>query len=479
MRRSDYRAPSLHPNARDTRKTRAATTTKSSSALAVGVPTVRTTGDDGDKGEDEDVMRMPESSSSDEDNAPEPVSTSYKERTSSKRKLDEKERPAGSLPTRQSKRPRQKLQDTKADLPAYSTNATKSASFTTDDDLWGMLPPPSLSASQRESQKRKRVYTSSMRKKEELKTFKPDIKTVGEDEDGEGMGRRLEIKKPPWSLEELATPLESFTPMSSMSSSTNAHHMLDLKGSPIRSPSSLSSLGSLSPSQEDSAKPPRQKAHNEATTQVVCTVCRKKISVALLQDMEKNMKSLSLQSQRDICHKHRLAEAQDVSRDRGYPAAAIDWAQVECVRIPRLLTHLRQVLQRKTPSFYLEQLDAHAIAAKQSKPRLLRTYLHSGVLDVVKPGYYGPKGQKVVCDAVTNALTSDLKQASREDHVVRAAGIGAYVAAVLVPECTMRLVMEDIKTRSQDWAREVLSESSDIGRLLNPDDDRVEVVDGE
>ncbi|RMZ81167.1 hypothetical protein DV737_g2632, partial [Chaetothyriales sp. CBS 132003] len=409
MRRSDYRAPSLHPNARDTRKARAAAAaaaaaaTKSSSAPAVERPTGRTTGDEGDKGEDEDVMRLPESaSSSDEDNAAEP----------------------------------------------------------------------------RESQKLKRVYTSSMRK-EELKIFKPDIKTIVGEEDEEGRGRRLEIRKP------RPPPLED------TSSSTNARHILGLKGSPTRvarpsgsisSISSLSSLASLSPSWEESAKPARKKARkddcDDTATEIVCTVCRKVFSVALLRDKERKMKSLSLQGQRDICHRHRLSEAQDVCRHRGYPAAAVDWAEVEGVRVPKLLAHLRQVLQRKVPCFYLEQLAAHAAAAK-SKPKLLHIYLHSGVLDVVKPGYYGPKGQKVVCDAVTNALASELKQAARDDRVVRAAGVGAYVAAVLVPECTMRLVMEDIKTRSQDRARDVLAESSDIGRLLNPDDDHVEVIDGE
>ncbi|RMZ76155.1 hypothetical protein DV738_g5125, partial [Chaetothyriales sp. CBS 135597] len=444
MRRSGYRAPSLHPNAHDTRRTRLASATTTTVAVAVAPsPLNKERTDAAEKAEEEDVMRLPDSSSSedeaeqDKEEAPPPPTV--KKKTSPKRKFNEIQA-REAQPTRESKRARRqrpRLQDSK--------------------DIFGMMPPPSLPSSQRESLKLKRVYTSSARKKEELKKeehkkeelkmFKPDIKLVGggggeEEDDGDEGRRRLQIKK-------LPPPLPSSSP----------------EGGPGLADEPVNIITLL-------------------TGLAVLRLCRKQISITLLHDGERKMKmqSLSLKSQRDICHRHQLAEARDLAHQRGYPVVVdhpVDWAELERVRIPRLLTHLRRVLLRQTPSFYLDQLDVHAAAAKAGRPKRLRTYLQVGVLDVVKPGYYGPKGQRVVCDAVMNLLAADLRQASRDDNVVHAAGVGAYVAAVLIPECTMRLVMEDMRTRSQDRARDILAESSDIGRLLNPDDDRIELVDGE
>ncbi|RMD40069.1 hypothetical protein DV735_g5057, partial [Chaetothyriales sp. CBS 134920] len=395
MRRSGYTAPSLHPNARDTRRARHAAT-----PVAVAPPRNSKPTDAVDKTEDEDVMRCTTTTA-----------------------------------------------DNNKSIETDCSSIARTAAA--DEDLFGMMPPPSLPSSQRESLKLKRVYTSSARKKEELKMLKPDLKLFGSQEEDGDQGKQLDIKKP------------------------------------------------LPPPPEAGDKPPKQRLQRKhsnddknnnddettsSSTVVICTMCRRKISTTLLSDAEKKkkMQSLSLKSQRDICHRHQLAEAKDAARTRGYPVVEpVDWAELERVRIPRLLAHLRQVLRRQTPCFYLDQLDGHAAAATKGRPKRLRTYLHVGVLDVAKPGYYGPKGQKVVCDAVMNTLAAELRQAARDDHVVRAAGVGAYVAAVLIPECTLRLVMEDMKTRSQDRARDILAESSDIGRLLNPDDDRIELVDGE
>ena len=60
------------------------------------------------------------------------------------------------------------------------------------------------------------------------------------------------------------------------------------------------------------------------------------------------------------------------------------------------------------------------------------------------------------------------------DKLVRACGLGNYAAAVLVPELTLRLVMDDLETTDEVVARRVLDESTEIGLLLNPDNDSVE-----
>lgn len=79
-------------------------------------------------------------------------------------------------------------------------------------------------------------------------------------------------------------------------------------------------------------------------------------------------------------------------------------------------------------------------------------------------------------------LSGELVQAARGDRVLREAGAGAYVQAVLVPELVGRWVGEDMgllrngKGEEEVVVRKVLEESSEIGRLVNEDEDRVVVV---
>jgi len=57
--------------------------------------------------------------------------------------------------------------------------------------------------------------------------------------------------------------------------------------------------------------------------------------------------------------------------------------------------------------------------------------------------------------------------------------VGGYVSAVLVPELTLQLVMEDMQLKSgkEEEGRKVLADSTNIGVLLNPDDDHLERQD--
>ncbi|EXJ88134.1 hypothetical protein A1O1_05062 [Capronia coronata CBS 617.96] len=207
-----------------------------------------------------------------------------------------------------------------------------------------------------------------------------------------------------------------------------------------------------------------------------CPVCQEIIKDSVLLLVPNNLRTLSFQRQQNFCVQHQVAEAKEKWQRRGYPE--INWDDFEKTRLPAKLPFLEQVIMRKTPSYYLEQLDEKIRAAKGNR-KAVKLYLNQGIVDIAKQGYYGPRGARVMVGAITTELTKTLNGALRSDSTLRAAGVGGYVSAVLVPELTARLVMEDMGLPSSEEARDVLDESSRIGALLNPDDDHIEREDDE
>ena len=137
---------------------------------------------------------------------------------------------------------------------------------------------------------------------------------------------------------------------------------------------------------------------------------------------------------------------------------------------------MRSILYNKTPSFYRDRL-VDAIQAGKGRRNLLK-YLKEDVLDVVKYGYYGPRGAKVAAEAITLRLSKELKEVVKSDVVVTEPGAGGFVQAVLVPEMMGRWVAEDrgLRLEGEEWkveARRVLEESCEVGGLVNEDEDRV------
>ena len=69
-------------------------------------------------------------------------------------------------------------------------------------------------------------------------------------------------------------------------------------------------------------------------------------------------------------------------------------------------------------------------------------------------------------------FASKLRRRAASDKLISSGGVSGYVQAVLVPELAVLLVMDDLNV-DQDRAREVLRESSDIGNLLNEEEDEL------
>ncbi|ETI25998.1 hypothetical protein G647_02775 [Cladophialophora carrionii CBS 160.54] len=207
------------------------------------------------------------------------------------------------------------------------------------------------------------------------------------------------------------------------------------------------------------------------TTGILCPVCEKPVHDSVTLFVPDNLRTLPFQLQQNFCSRHQVADAKEEWEKRGYPKK-IYWEELEDFRIREKIPSLKMVISRQAPCFYLGELDAEIKAAKGNR-RKIRNYLNEGLINVAKAGYYGPKGARIMTNAVTASLTETLNMALQSDPALKAAGVGAYVSAVLVPELTLRLVMDDMSLKTAKEGRRVLDESSDIGVLLNPDDDQV------
>jgi hypothetical protein len=209
--------------------------------------------------------------------------------------------------------------------------------------------------------------------------------------------------------------------------------------------------------------------HSQGATTSRCPLCRAKVNKVHLETFSFGRR-LNIRDQQRFCQEHRRRDAEKLREKMEYPS--IDWPTLTDDRIPKHIAQLTGILKRTLPSYYRDRLEAAIEEAKASRKGLQR-YLKEGIVDVAKHGYYGPKGARVMGHAITMHMSSSLKQQLKRDKVARAAGVGGYVNAVLVPELAVRLVMEDMGFKDEQQARDVLSESSNLGILLNADDENV------
>lgn len=210
---------------------------------------------------------------------------------------------------------------------------------------------------------------------------------------------------------------------------------------------------------------------------IICPSCRRQTSLRNLpnHDPKTNPNTLSLRQQTKFCYDHRIRDAQETWKQRGYPT--IDWSTLPTS--PSLQTHIKSLvplIRRKSPSQYLSTIDAAISAARGNTSEINR------VFDVtnVHHGYYGPRGAKIITNAIMDDadLQKVLSRQLRNDKVMRIAGLGRLTDCVLLPEVLMRMVQEDLvigsKEEAGEQARKVLEESEEVGLLLCGDDDEVD-----
>ncbi|KAI5862211.1 hypothetical protein GGS23DRAFT_111532 [Durotheca rogersii] len=187
-----------------------------------------------------------------------------------------------------------------------------------------------------------------------------------------------------------------------------------------------------------------------------CPMCREVVDAKLLAKHSDDGR-MNIRKQAAFCRLHKRKTALRSRAEKGYPK--IDWGALNS----RLGSHhdfLKDVLEGTRPSHYGNLLRRNVESGKNRT--LLRTE------DSLTPGYYGPRGLRVMTEYIMRALSSTVRKRAVEDRLVSARGYTGYVQAVLVPELAVRLIMEDMKV-GEGEARAIMQDSIEFGELLYED----------
>jgi hypothetical protein len=187
----------------------------------------------------------------------------------------------------------------------------------------------------------------------------------------------------------------------------------------------------------------------------VCPLCRKEVDKAQLSEFFAARPHMSVANMRKFCELHRRRSARETWLDRGYPD--IEWPRLD-ERIARHYASIRGILEGSAPSHY-DALFGDAVRSGRN-----RTLLQSDAN--LTPGYYGIRGLRAMTENLISEFAPLLRIRSREDKLVSARGHTMYLQSVLVPELAVKLIMEDMGVGAVE-AREILTESSEVGELLN------------
>ena len=187
----------------------------------------------------------------------------------------------------------------------------------------------------------------------------------------------------------------------------------------------------------------------------VCPMCKRQVEQQHLDEFNTNNPRRTVANMRRFCDQHRLRQAKATWVDKGYPD--IDWSRLE-ERITGHYDFLSEILAGRRASYYD---DRFAAVVRTGRNRSL--FQSSANLT---PGYYGIRGLRAMTEQLICALAPLLREISKVDKVVASRGHTMYLQSVLVPELGVRLVMEDMGVTEQE-AREILEESTEVGELLN------------
>ncbi|ENH60602.1 hypothetical protein FOC1_g10015402 [Fusarium oxysporum f. sp. cubense race 1] len=148
-----------------------------------------------------------------------------------------------------------------------------------------------------------------------------------------------------------------------------------------------------------------------------------------------------------------IETAMETWRERGYPH--VDWSRLER-RLDDHRAYLTKIVDGKQ-SFFRD------ILAEKIETGQARSLKKEGNLN---PGYYGPRGCKLMCDYLVEEFGESLKENATKDRVIAGRGSAAFIQSVLVAELAVQLIMEDMDVSASE-AREIMEESKALGELIN------------
>ncbi|KAL8714741.1 MAG: hypothetical protein Q9220_001254 [cf. Caloplaca sp. 1 TL-2023] len=218
--------------------------------------------------------------------------------------------------------------------------------------------------------------------------------------------------------------------------------------------SSLSSLSSVDDGQE------------LTSPTVQCPICKDFVPRLFREEFSRT-KHLSIREQADFCKAHKLRSAGDTWRARGYPT--IDWHRFP-ERLPIYEPAVREILNGTRRSFYRNMFEDQV--KRGANRTLQQSMLSGGGWEGLNVGYYGTKGARILMDYIMSEFASSIRRLAGTDRLVSAGGVSGFVQAVLAPELAVMLVKDDMHI-NEEQARVILKESSEIGHLLNEEEDEV------
>ncbi|KFY41031.1 hypothetical protein V494_03238 [Pseudogymnoascus sp. VKM F-4513 (FW-928)] len=197
-----------------------------------------------------------------------------------------------------------------------------------------------------------------------------------------------------------------------------------------------------------------------------CPMCGTSVPLPLLLDFAASFPSVDpfsmrIQVQSRFCSHHRRHTA---ASSETYPSIA--WPELPS-RVRAHLPSIRALLEdpdSAEPSHYRDRL-ADDIAVGRNRT-LIQSIMSEESSRVRVPGYYGPRGARVMQDEILDVLSNELREAAVRDVVVSARGVAVYVTSVLVLEVGILLVMDDLGV-GRDEARGVMEKSAAWGTLVN------------
>ncbi|KAF5659695.1 hypothetical protein FHETE_9292 [Fusarium heterosporum] len=183
-----------------------------------------------------------------------------------------------------------------------------------------------------------------------------------------------------------------------------------------------------------------------------CPWCGESVSEQALKEFSKG-KRLNVQMQTRFCAKHKKETAMETWRERGYPH--IEWDRLE-ERLDGHRAFLTRIVDGKQSHF-------RDILAEKVETGQARSLKKEGNLN---PGYYGPRGCKLMCDYLVEEFGESLKEKATKDRVISGRGSAAFIQSVLVAELAVQLIMEDMHVCATE-ARGIMEESKTLGELIH------------
>ncbi|KAJ4287276.1 hypothetical protein N0V90_012674 [Kalmusia sp. IMI 367209] len=215
----------------------------------------------------------------------------------------------------------------------------------------------------------------------------------------------------------------------------------------------------------------------------VCALCQEIVDVEEQEDFWRTHHSRTVRNQMLFCKEHKRRKAQSDYHNQGFPE--IDWAELP-YRIRKFEPDLIKLLKNENEEEseyrkkHAEKLLSGKAAALPSRRRNKKEELEQDILETFdaassSTGYYGPRGRRIMMEVITTDHSDLIREIAAKDPVVGRSGFAVFLQAVLVPELTTLLVMED-KQVGKCMAYEIVKESAELGTLLHEEvDDEIEV----